>query len=90
MVRSNLQAHDPTMIGTIVRIISHLGPADTPLQGALNSLYCATSSSAPERGQGKFFMPVGKIDTRADKYINDTKGNARLWELGDDVMKRLG
>lgn len=90
IVQSNLQGHDPTIIGKVVRVAMKFAARDTPLDGALNSLFCATSSSAPGRGQGKFFSPVGKLDSRADKWLSDGKGNAQLWQLGEDRLKRLG
>ncbi|KAK4070807.1 hypothetical protein Trihar35433_5274 [Trichoderma harzianum] len=89
IVKSNLQGHDPTLMGKVVRVAMKLGAGDTPLHGALNSLYCATSPSAPVQGQGKFFVPVGKPDSRADKWIKDREGNSRLWELGESQLKRL-
>jgi hypothetical protein len=90
IVKSNLQGHDPTVLGAIVRFAVKFGPGDTPLHAALNSLFCATSPKAPARGQGKYFTPVGKLSPRADKWINDTEGNARLWQLGEEQLKRLG
>lgn len=89
IVQSNLQGHDPSIIGKVVRVAMKLGASDTPLHGALNSLYCATSPSAPVQGQGKYFIPVAKLDARADKWIRDREGNARLWELGESQLKRL-
>ncbi|KPM42528.1 hypothetical protein AK830_g4061 [Neonectria ditissima] len=89
IVKSNLQGHDPTIIGSVVRVAMKLAARDSPLHGALNSLYCATSSSAPSQGQGMFFTPVGKLDSRADKWISDRKGNAQLWQLGEDQLKLL-
>ncbi|KAK0761492.1 hypothetical protein N5P37_006444 [Trichoderma harzianum] len=89
IVKSNLQGHDPTLMGKVVRVAMKLGAGDTPLHGALNSLYCATSPSAPVQGQGRFFVPVGKPDSRADKWIKDREGNSRLWELGESQLKRL-
>lgn len=76
-------------MGKVVRVAMKLGAGDTPLHGALNSLYCATSPSAPVQGQGRFFVPVGKPEPRADKWIRDREGNSRLWELGESQLKRL-
>ncbi|KAH8803625.1 hypothetical protein F5884DRAFT_756894 [Xylogone sp. PMI_703] len=90
IVRSNLQSHDPTIIGKIVRAATKLGAAGSPLEGAMNSLYCATSPQAPSVAAGKFIVPVCKVDSKADKWTNDYEGNRRLWELGEEQQKRSG
>ncbi|KAJ4854771.1 short chain dehydrogenase domain-containing protein [Trichoderma breve] len=71
IVKSNLQGHDPTLMGKVVRVAMKLGAGDTPLHGALNSLYCATSPSAPVQGQGRFFVPVGKPDSLTSRLKCD-------------------
>ncbi|KAK5988021.1 Equisetin cluster transcription factor eqxF [Cladobotryum mycophilum] len=79
IVRSNLQGHDPTVLGTIVRVAMKVAARTTPLEGALNSLFCATSSLALAQG-GKFLVPVGKVSSQADDWLNDAKMNAKLWQ----------
>ncbi|PON27829.1 hypothetical protein TGAM01_v203596 [Trichoderma gamsii] len=90
IVRSNLQHHDPSMFGTVMRVAMKIGPSDTPLRGALTSLYCATSPEAATLGAGKFFGPVAKQNPRADAWLRDSEGNKRLWELGESEMKSTG
>ena len=89
IVRSNLQGHDTTALGSVVRVAMKVAARSTPLEGALNSLFCATSPLAPTRGQGKYFVPVGKVDSKADKWIQDREMNAKLWEWSEDLMRRL-
>ena len=90
IVRSNLQSHDTTAVGSVVRVVMKLAARGTALEGALNSLFCATSPIAPTKGQGKFFVPVGKVGPAADKYINDSKTNAELWQQSESQSARLG
>lgn len=90
IVRSNLQSHDTTVIGTVVRAVMKVTARSTPLEGAYNSLFCATSPLAPARGQGRFFAPVGKLESKADGWLNDAETNRRLWEWGEEQLKRLG
>lgn len=82
-VPSNLQSHDPTIIGSAIRLAMKLSRT-TALQGALTTLYCATSPEAPAVGAGRFFVPVGKLDARADTWFADTEGNKRLWEMAEE------
>ncbi|KAI3172904.1 hypothetical protein DTO046C5_3251 [Penicillium roqueforti] len=89
IVRSNLQRHDPTVIGSVVRTLMKFAAGSTPLEGALNSLFCATSPKAPIMGQGQYFVPVGKLDSRAANWINDSKTNKKLWQQSEDLIKRL-
>ncbi|RFU24675.1 hypothetical protein B7463_g11664, partial [Scytalidium lignicola] len=90
IAKSNLQAHDPTFLGTVIRVAVKLGAGDTPLHAALNSLYCATSPAAPTVGAGKFFKPVAKLEPRVDAWLEDTEGNERLWRLGEEEMRSSG
>jgi hypothetical protein len=57
-----------------------LTPTVTPLEGSLTSLYAATSPEAPGKAQGKFILPVGKVSKSVDRWLEDWKGNAELWE----------
>ena len=75
------------MMGKTVRFMMNVGPTSTPLEGSLNSLYCATTSQAL-KDQGNFLLPVGKPETKAEKWLNDLEGNAKLWRLGEGQMAR--
>ena len=90
IVRSGLQNHDTTAVGTVVRVAMKLAARGTALEGALNSLFCATSPIAPTKGQGKFFLPVGKLGSAAEKWTNDNKTNAELWQQSECQSARLG
>ena len=89
IVRSNLQGHDPTVLGSVVRTVMKVAARSTPLEGALNSLFCATSPRAPIMGQGQYFVPVGKLDSRAANWLNDSKTNKKLWQQSEDLINRL-
>lgn len=61
----------------------------TPLEGCYNSLFCATSQMAFRHGQGKYFTPVGKADSKADHWLSDREGNAKLWKWSEAAMQRV-
>lgn len=61
----------------------------TPLEGCYNSLYCATSPVAYQQGQGKYFVPVAKADPKADMWLTDREGNAKLWQWSKSAMERF-
>jgi len=65
-------------------------PTATPLEGALNSLFAATSPEAPGRAQGKFLLPVGKVAKSVDKWLEDRKGNVDLWEHSERAVSKIG
>ena len=65
-------------------------PTVTPLEGALNSLFAATSPEAPARAQGRFVTPVGKVSKVVDKWLEDRKGNGELWEWSGKAVGRVG
>lgn len=66
-----------------------LTPTMSVEDGALNSLYCATSPEAPNKGQGKYFQPVGKMENKHEKWINDREGNKQLWEHSEAAMRKI-
>ncbi|KAH7150337.1 hypothetical protein B0J13DRAFT_287023 [Dactylonectria estremocensis] len=86
VIKTGLQGHDPTIVGTVMRTVMKYTNRTTALEGALNSLFCATSSIAPERGEGKYFAPVGKHNPKADKWLNDRETNARLWQQSEMII----
>jgi NAD(P)-dependent dehydrogenase (short-subunit alcohol dehydrogenase family) len=89
IVKTGLQAADPSFVGNVVRTLVNIG-GGTPLEGCRNSLFCATSAQAPAIGQGKFFLPVGKVDGKKEDWFHDEKVNSSLWEHGQSQLRRLG
>jgi hypothetical protein len=61
-------------------------PTVTPLEGALNSLFAATSPEAYTRAQGRFMLPVGKLSRSVDRWLDDHKGNIELWEYSERAV----
>ncbi|CAJ0634031.1 16564_t:CDS:2 [Entrophospora sp. SA101] len=60
----------------------------TPDDGALTSLYCATSPEIEEKKfRGKYFIPFGveSTDTLKD-YAKDEELAKKLWEFTDDLI----
>ncbi|KAH7311432.1 hypothetical protein B0I35DRAFT_438069 [Stachybotrys elegans] len=89
IVNTNLQNHDNTWLGFIVRNLLKVVARTTPLQGSYNSLFAATSPAAPAHAQGKFLMPVAKIDSRASTWLEEDKDNADLWEKSEAKSKEI-
>jgi hypothetical protein len=91
LIRSNLQNGDPSMVGRIMRVGMSIAVKTTPLEGSYNSLFCATSPTAPAAGEGCYFKPVGqREDSRqALEWLGDRETNTRLWQLGENAMARL-
>jgi hypothetical protein len=67
-----------------------VGTRTTPLEGARNTLFCATTYEAYMRGQGLFHLPVGKVEHKVDKWFTDRDTTTRLWQQCEAVMARLG
>ncbi|OBS25132.1 hypothetical protein FPOA_05667 [Fusarium poae] len=80
LVKSNLQSHNPTMLGAMSRMMFKVGPSSTPLEGAMNSLFCATSPKVYEHA-GRYYVPVQKLDDRANKWLDDAQAVNKLWDL---------
>ena len=89
VVKSNLQGHDPSMFGSFMNLMIKIQPTDTPLHGALTSLYLATMPEAATRGAGRYFTPVAKLSKGKDKWLDDKPGNVELWEWSEDVLNRI-
>lgn len=64
-------------------------PTLSPQDGALNSLYCATSPKVVQEGAGRYFVPVGKLQPRVDGWLADKGGNAALWQWSEDVELKI-
>lgn len=87
VVHSGLQGQDPSMFGSFMQLAMKVTPTVTPLEGALNTLYAATSPEAATVGQGRFFVPVGKLSKFADKWLDDRTGNIELWNHSERAVR---
>lgn len=67
----------------------NFGPTFTTVDGSRNSLYCATSPKAATQG-GCYFVPFGKLDHKADKWLNDPDCVKRLWDLAIQQLTKSG
>jgi hypothetical protein len=67
----------------------HVAPTLSTHDGALNTLYCATSPQVMHEGQGKYFVPVGKLQPRVNGWLDDKSGNAALWGWSEEVNGRV-
>jgi hypothetical protein len=73
----------------LMQLATKIMPKVTPLEGALNSLFAATSPEAPVRAQGKFILPVGQLAKYGDKWTEDSKGNHELWEHSERAIRSV-
>lgn len=89
IIKTNLQSHNPSLLGTISRFAMKMAPTLSAIDGTRASLYCATSPKAASQG-GMFFAPLGKLDHRADKWFNDPDAVARLWDLAFSQLAKSG
>jgi NAD(P)-dependent dehydrogenase (short-subunit alcohol dehydrogenase family) len=89
IVKSGLQQSDPTVMGKVIRVLMKLVGSTDVLAASLNTLYAATSPAAPKTGAGNFYMPVGKLDPRSDKWRSDTKLNSELWEKSEKIASSI-
>lgn len=90
LIQTNLQGKDPSFLGTLLQFSMKITPTVTPLEGSLTSLYAATSSEAPEKAQGKFILPVGKVSKSVDKWLEDRTGNWELWKHSERAVRGVG
>lgn len=88
LIASNLQSADPGLVGQLMRIGMKMR-STTPLEGCYNSLFCATHPVAFQQGQGRYYVPIAKLDSKADKWMNDREGNAKLWAWSEAAMQRI-
>jgi NAD(P)-dependent dehydrogenase (short-subunit alcohol dehydrogenase family) len=90
IVKSGLQSHNPSKIfGAVSKIAMTVGPTSTPLEAALNSLFCATSGRA-FANPGRYYVPVTKLDDRANKWLDDPQAVNKLWDLATKQLKKHG
>jgi hypothetical protein len=72
-----------------MQLAMKITPSVTPLEGAFNSLFAATSPEACTRAQGKFILPVGKLSKSVDKWLDDHEGNIELWEFSERAVSAV-
>lgn len=60
-----------------------IGSSDTPLHGALTPLYCAINLEVASSRTDKFFGPLARQNPRTNKWLRDSEGSKRLWEVGE-------
>ncbi|KAL8842405.1 MAG: hypothetical protein Q9170_000533 [Blastenia crenularia] len=87
--KTNLQAGDPTFIGSLIRTLVRVLPSVSPQDAAWTPLFCATSTDAPVNSGG-FFVPYGKLDHRADKWNEKEKTVVDLWDQSEKMLKEAG
>lgn len=64
-------------------------PTVSPPEGALNTLFCATSPQVAQKGPGRYYIPVGKLQPRVDDWLADRTGNATLWQWSENVNQQI-
>ncbi|KAI9737870.1 MAG: hypothetical protein M1834_009240 [Cirrosporium novae-zelandiae] len=89
IIKTNLQTGDPTFLGMLVRASMHLPGPVSPLEGAKNSLFCATSPDAVLLS-GKYLEPVGKVVGSADKFFNDPEEMNKVWGWANGMLTERG
>lgn len=62
----------------------------TPYQGALTSLYVATSPDIREQNlRGRFFIPIAKL-SQAKGLAKDIERQKDVWELSERLLQERG
>ncbi|MCJ1460130.1 hypothetical protein MMC28_010509 [Mycoblastus sanguinarius] len=93
IIYTNLQAADTSIFpGVFLRYAVRWGIIPgviSPTDGARTTLFCATSPRAVENSGG-YFMPIGKLDKRPDKWNNDDKLVGKLWDESERMLKEAG
>ncbi|KAF4457201.1 hypothetical protein F53441_765 [Fusarium austroafricanum] len=89
LIKSNLQSGNTSILGTMSRVAFKIGPSMTPLEGSMNSLFCATSDKVYENA-GRYYVPVNKLDPKADKWLNDPQAVNKLWDLASRQLSDHG
>jgi hypothetical protein len=77
------------MIGTLARAAMKIAPTSSAIDGARTSLFCATSPKAPSHA-GSYLVPFGKVDTKANKWLDDPIAVQKLWTLANEQLKQSG
>ena len=89
IIHTNLQSSDPTLLGTLLRyaVTLHIIPGTMNVaNGARTTLFCATSTEAAKHS-GAFFVPFGKLEKEADKFMEDIGLAERLWVESERMLQ---
>lgn len=90
IIKTNLQADDPTMVGSFIRFITSLSFVTSSIpDGARTTLFCATSPEAPQ-SSGDYIVPFGKVEHKADKWTNDKAAVEKLWNMSNKDLEIRG
>lgn len=89
LIKSGLQSHSNNIFGAMTRVAMKVGPTSTPLEGSMNSLFCATTPQAYEHA-GRYYVPVQKLDDKANKWLDDPQAVGKLWDLANKQLKDHG
>ena len=92
VIPTNLLAADKSFLGSIIRfgVRFRLIPGTISIEdGARTTLFCATSPEA-RRWSGRYIRPYGKVDKRADKWIENGKIVEGLWEGSERLLREKG
>ncbi|KAF4459474.1 reductase [Fusarium albosuccineum] len=89
LIKSNLQSHDTTILGTMARAAFKVAPSSTALDGSRTSLFCATSPKAIASA-GLYHVPFGKVDAKVNKWVHEPESVDKLWVLANGQLKKHG
>jgi hypothetical protein len=89
VINTGLQDANPTFMGSLTKNVVRMASRTTLLEGSLNSLFCATSPLAPERGQGLYFEPVGQVKSKGKRFTDDKEVNLKLWDVSEAEYEKL-
>lgn len=90
IILTNLQSKNPTMIGTIMKyaVTFRIVPGTVSVkEGAKTTLFCATS---PEAQSGKYYVPPGVADGKAEKLYGEGKLAEKLWKESERMLQEAG
>ncbi|RVX73716.1 hypothetical protein B0A52_02606 [Exophiala mesophila] len=91
VIKTNLQTAgaSASWVGALTKFGMMITPSMSVHDGALTSLFCATSPQAA-KNPGWFYSPIAKLDHRADKWLNDPEAMRKLWDLANTQLKSKG
>jgi hypothetical protein len=89
VIKTNLQGQDSSLFGRFQGLMMKVTPTVSTQEGALNTLFCATSSQVVQEGQGRYFVPIGKLQPRVDAWLADKSGNASLWQWSENANQQI-
>ncbi|KAF5660485.1 reductase [Fusarium heterosporum] len=90
IVKTGLQSHNPSKVFQMVsRVAMSVGATGSTLEASMNTLFCATSGRA-FANPGRYYVPVTKLDHRANKWLDDPQAVNKLWDLATRQLKEHG